>query len=339
MEYPVPDPLEVGQISSRSIPATYVVWTDGSKVYADPQGEYEAEFSGTDAASVIQDVANHISNGTIFIQKGDFSCSSTINLRYDDHNGLNIIGSGILGTTLSFDSGVEWFKVEGAHFVSIKDLDLVAGSPYNLNYGIRLTDDPNTGEPPEMFDLENLKMHRGNLDLETVSAITQGGRVKNIWIRPPDTLPAALRINEAVRITFENMDINGRDVTRALSFLGNTNELTFINCMIQKSTDHGIYVDTGLDIGLALVGGKFEGNPTSNIHLDTNVTGRLALVNPTWGSTGTDIDGPECGGSVAGYDGGRLGCSYLRLGDFRQGEATLRVCPSGRRSADAGERP
>jgi len=55
MEYPVPDPSSVEQLFTNSIPATYVVWTDGATIYADPQDSDLSPYKGTSPSTVIND--------------------------------------------------------------------------------------------------------------------------------------------------------------------------------------------------------------------------------------------------------------------------------------------
>jgi len=79
MEYPVPDPLEIEQLSTNSIPATYVIWTDGTTVYADPQDPDLSSFSG-DALSVFQDI---VDNAPAF---GDIDRFAHVLIRRGEYN-------------------------------------------------------------------------------------------------------------------------------------------------------------------------------------------------------------------------------------------------------------
>jgi len=58
MEYPVPDPLDVERAFTNSIPVTYVIWTDGTTIYADAQDSDLTSYEGTDATTVIQNALN-----------------------------------------------------------------------------------------------------------------------------------------------------------------------------------------------------------------------------------------------------------------------------------------
>jgi len=61
-------------------PASYIIFTDGSTIYAKNGTTGEIEFSGADATTVIQNAINQLSNGMIFIKRGTYDLSGVLSL-------------------------------------------------------------------------------------------------------------------------------------------------------------------------------------------------------------------------------------------------------------------
>jgi len=131
-------------IQHLGYPASYIIFKDGDTIYAKNGDTGKVDFSGTDAATVIQDTINNCdSGGLIFIKKGVYDISSTIEIPY---NGIYICGekasiksdlSDKKGTFLSAASNIEAiFKatksyIRGLHIESL-GLDCNSKAQYGV---------------------------------------------------------------------------------------------------------------------------------------------------------------------------------------------------------------
>jgi len=119
--------------------ASYIIWTDGTYIYAVNGHTGKTEFSGTDAATVIQAAINSISSGLILIKKGVYGVKKQIIV--DDKIGLTIMGEGcgselealsdesIYGTVLRAESAISAIFYVGSdlprcHMVKFRNLAL-----------------------------------------------------------------------------------------------------------------------------------------------------------------------------------------------------------------------
>jgi hypothetical protein len=99
--------------------ASYVVWTDGTYVYAKNGKTGAIEFSGTDAASVIQSALNALTSGRTWkekvVLKGEFVLNSMINLTSYLH--LELQGSLKLANnkdvTMLYGAGLTHLEISG----------------------------------------------------------------------------------------------------------------------------------------------------------------------------------------------------------------------------------
>jgi len=100
MEYPVPDPLDVEQIFSNSIPPSYVMRVRDSTYYADPQDEDLPKFEGSVGHEVIQSAVDALpsSGGRIHFDDGIFIVSLSIsegsNINYNSKSNVTLTGNG-----------------------------------------------------------------------------------------------------------------------------------------------------------------------------------------------------------------------------------------------------
>ncbi|MGC9203179.1 MAG: glycosyl hydrolase family 28-related protein, partial [Thermoproteota archaeon] len=87
---------------SRYEPYSYEIYTDGTTVYAKNGKTGQIEFSGTDAATVIQNAINALTDGgTVYLKKGLYILSNTINIT---NHGIHLVGETMWrGTTWSGD--------------------------------------------------------------------------------------------------------------------------------------------------------------------------------------------------------------------------------------------
>jgi len=100
--------LTVNNISAFNLksPASYIIWTDGSTIYALNGSTGEIDYSGTDAATVIQNATDTSSDGDmIFIKSGTYtmsfsdgspilSCSKSIHIVGENRDNTILIAEG-----------------------------------------------------------------------------------------------------------------------------------------------------------------------------------------------------------------------------------------------------
>jgi hypothetical protein len=120
--------------------ASYVVFTDGTTVKARNGTTGQIDYSGTDAASVIQSAINALkSGGTVFVKAGKYIISQTIVLK----KGVNLVGEG--KTRIWYETGTRLYGAKGANLTCIltgengqienqmiKDLSLIGYAKYGL---------------------------------------------------------------------------------------------------------------------------------------------------------------------------------------------------------------
>jgi hypothetical protein len=72
------------ELQNPVLEASYIIWTDGSTVYAKNGSTDMIEYYGTDAATVINNAVTATSNrggGTVFIKAGNYTVGSSIILK------------------------------------------------------------------------------------------------------------------------------------------------------------------------------------------------------------------------------------------------------------------
>jgi len=115
----------------QSVPASYVVWKDGSTYRAECLLKGGTDYSGTDAATVIQSA---LDNGKkVFIKNGEYGISTDISLR----SGTVLVGEGydtVLKATVA-DVGVKAVNVDNVVVENLRidgSYDTLGGSGINL---------------------------------------------------------------------------------------------------------------------------------------------------------------------------------------------------------------
>ena len=107
--------------------ASYIIWTDGTNIYAKNCTTGQIEFSGTNASYIIQQAINNLPNGgKIFIKKGIYTIFATINIT----KGITIEGEaqgddGTLGQAKlirQFDG--EIFRISGNR-ITLRNIHLI----------------------------------------------------------------------------------------------------------------------------------------------------------------------------------------------------------------------
>jgi hypothetical protein len=126
-----PQLLQMPEITQQ--PYSYTIYTDGTTVYAKNGKTGQIDFSGTDVASIFNNVVNSIdTGGLIYVKKGtyDFNGATIYIPKY-----ISIIGEGAYTTTLSnvslyFDgSSLGW-----AESVVIARLGFMNGNRYSIKF-------------------------------------------------------------------------------------------------------------------------------------------------------------------------------------------------------------
>jgi len=106
-------------------PASYIIFTDGSMVYAKNGTTGEIEFSGTDAATVIQS-AEDSANGLVFIAEGTYIITYPILIKRPT------FGAGIDRTILRLDDGIQKNVIEIADYGEVHHLTVNGNYQNNL---------------------------------------------------------------------------------------------------------------------------------------------------------------------------------------------------------------
>lgn len=127
----------------------YTIYSVAGTYYAKNQNGY-TEFSGTDAATVIQDAID-ASNGTVYLQTGEYSISDTIQLKTD----VTLKGSGF-GTHLILADGVNKPLINAANGVirwHIEDLwlDGNKAGQTSASYGVTIYNDDSYDQNAGLF--------------------------------------------------------------------------------------------------------------------------------------------------------------------------------------------
>jgi len=132
--------------------ASYIIFTDGTMVYARNGTTGAIDYNGTDAATVINSVANALtSGGLILLKGGTYSITSKVSLPYQglilqgespEHVVLNLSGDG----EISIETG----------YITIKNFEILADSTKNA-----INTDSVSGDH-RWITLENLHMYRYN---------------------------------------------------------------------------------------------------------------------------------------------------------------------------------
>ena len=111
----------------------YIIWTDGTKYYAKNGATGQIDFSGTDIASIFNDVVNSIdTGGVIYIKKGTYDFNgATINIpKY-----ISIIGDGAYITTLKNVSlNYDGSSMGWAPSVVVARLGFMNGNQYSVRF-------------------------------------------------------------------------------------------------------------------------------------------------------------------------------------------------------------
>jgi len=109
----------------QSIPASYVVWKDGSTYRAECQVKDGDDLSGTDAADVIQSAVDFLSSGgKIFLRRGIYEFGSAVDI---PHGGIAIVGEAppcdtIVGVEDSANR-VAVIRADGYEGITVNDND------------------------------------------------------------------------------------------------------------------------------------------------------------------------------------------------------------------------
>ena len=112
-----PQLLQMPEITQHQY--SYIIWTDGTNYYAKNGKTGQIDYSGTDAAKVIQSAIQNMTSGIIFVKSGTYSISDTIRLK----SNIALLGERMQATT--FVSSVSpMFKLDSVYYAEIGNIDL-----------------------------------------------------------------------------------------------------------------------------------------------------------------------------------------------------------------------
>jgi len=116
----------------QSVPASYVIWKDGTTYRAECLIKGGTDYSGTDAATVINNAINATTNGSIFIKKAEYICSSGIDVLNKTNFAMFAEPGATLKKTANFSdalySGYPLLTIEGCANVHLSGLTLDGNS-------------------------------------------------------------------------------------------------------------------------------------------------------------------------------------------------------------------
>jgi len=121
--------LTVNNISAFNLKSTasYIIWTDGSTIYALNGTTGTIDYSGTDAATVINNAVTNIDEGIVYIKSGLYILSSAISLK----SNIEIIGE--KNTILKVDDGAQINAIEGTGVTNVHISNLEIDGNYANN--------------------------------------------------------------------------------------------------------------------------------------------------------------------------------------------------------------
>jgi len=88
--------------------ASYVIWTDGTTIYAKNGQTGAIDYSGTNAASVIQSAINALTDGLIFFRNAQYNITSQLTI--DDGKNIVLCGESREKTVFKDDRDTDWSK-------------------------------------------------------------------------------------------------------------------------------------------------------------------------------------------------------------------------------------
>jgi len=194
--------------------ASYIIWKDGDKIYAKNGHTGQIEFSGTDAASVIQQSINALTAGRTWkekvVLKGEFEVGSQINI--PSYTIIEIQGKIRVpdGATLNL------FWIEGEN-----NVEIVGGILDGNKIGGTLTHliVPSDG--------------CSNVVIRNVKIINSGGT--GIHIRAPNTANKNIQI---LNCHVEGCKSHGIDVRGATGIINE--KIQILNCRLKNNAEFGI---------------------------------------------------------------------------------------------------
>jgi len=239
-----PYDLTVGNISAFNLklPVSYIIWTDGTTVYALNGTSGLIDYSGTDATTVIQNAIDAITDGTIFIKSGTYLINQSIHLKSD----INIIGENPATTILQTNSDISilntiagngdhtgrYFNIQISRITVYKN---VTGT--DTNYSIDLEDCCYT-------IIDNVIIDGDNTAVTSKSGIKFGKTVSDVWLNKilnSEFHASRIRVDTTDTWIINNY-LNCNSIDEAI--VVKASSIKIMDNHIIGGTDSGIYLDT-----------------------------------------------------------------------------------------------
>jgi len=256
--------------------ASYVIFKSGSTIYAKNGATGQIEFSGTDAATVIQAAINALtSGGIVYIKQGKYSIEKTINITMSSIALEGSIGGSDIyegGTILHGDGSTLLLNVSGPiggeiEVVNIRYINFDGGASTKTVGAHNI----HIGRATEVY-IENCAIRRaGDIGVQIDGGV--GEHTEIVWIGESD-----IAINQGDGVEIFNMNtvyiicchINHNEIGVRTS---NVNQVFVIASAIKRNERHGMY----------LGGKRFQiiGNAiVANDYSDTGTYNGIDLPNP-----------------------------------------------------------
>lgn len=285
--------------------ATYIIYTDGTTIYAVNGTTKNIDYQGTNASTVIQNAITNSNRGQggglIHIKAGQYNLSSGLVCPTNYGSSHYVIqGEGqdqTILNNLSTNDALTLITIES----TVKDLTIVGSS--NSGNGIRCTMDFNGAYEGGGFNtLYNLGIHNNNNGIYLVYE-PDFDHILNCTITNNRGHGIYLNANGAASgvsvTTIEHCYISGNGGNGVVIGGGNTNNIT--NCEITRNGGYGIYVGdeqtviTNPIISSNAKGAIYSDRPTlRTIIFGQNIQGSVNLG--TYGYCTVPVGGTNCTG-------------------------------------------
>ncbi|MBW2672003.1 MAG: hypothetical protein JRD89_01140 [Deltaproteobacteria bacterium] len=283
-------------------PASYIVFKEGSTIYAKNGTTGEIDFSGTDAATVMQAAIDALtSGGVIFIKAETYYLTAPITIA---KNNLIIEGEGerTLITQADGQNLAYFFKLSGptTHtptYIKIRNLRLEGN--YNNN-----TNTIGIGAPPDRHPdyiwVQNC--HIAHFSGECIKARGNVWTVTNNYISESKT---NVVYHSGADSIYANNQIGGASGASGSCFYGSAlSHIIIANNKIFGAQDYHIYLDAPYRCVIAgnIIGGTAPTPQYDSLHLRSYTAGRTYCVITGNLFYGADRDGVRLHGNPVDYN-------------------------------------
>ena len=294
--------LTVGNISAFNfkLPASYIIWKDGSTYYALNGSTGEIDYSGTDAATVIQNAIDSLSGigGKIILKNplnDEYTLSSQISISgsYITIEGENYLVP-ILKPSDSFPNNTPLISISSKSYVTFRNLQLFGNSVVTGQDGIYINGGVfNTLENVKIRDFTEHGIHvYGGTTISLRNIYIEGcakgvffDNIKGVFatnIVSEGNSDSGMIIRDTYRATFINY-WQEHNTIYGIKFFNVNKNIHFLNGFLHHNGNADVYTSAALD-NVIFENIEFSGVPT-NYYIQNVGMGYIELRNckiPDW---------------------------------------------------------